>query len=301
MRALPLIVSFFALSNGFVEKYPAGLPPPVPLDTKHTPLSRIVGGTDTTITKWPFVVSLQYEWDDFEWKTLHFCVGTILNKDWILTSGNCYDTLVYANCTVRAGSDHFHMNGTVHRIDTVVRHPQYGEFNSDYDVALIKLNTSLEFSDSIQPVTLPEVNVTYPVGTFFSMPSWGAPRLFDDITLRLQEIDVPTISFDLCKTVYGEAVTERMFCSYYRPGDDAFGMCVGDTGAPAVVDGVVIGIASWHYACSSPGYPNVYANLPLMVDWITEIIGSSSAATATPIFGLTVSFVILGYFLGRLD
>ncbi|XP_046623669.1 trypsin-like isoform X1 [Neodiprion virginianus] len=282
------LVSLLALCRGFesITTFPEGSVEPLPLKTNDAPKSRIVGGQTTTIANYPWAVSLQHEWEEYTYDTIHFCTGTIINKDWILATGVCALMIESENVTIRVGSDYFHEGGTVHEIEYAIFHPEFNETTQDYDLALLRLNTSLTLSNSVQAVKLPSLNQNYPEGTIFSMASWGASVFLGDMTTQLQYISLPTITTELCQTVYFDRITDRMFCSY----EEYVGMCIGDTGAAAVVDGVLIGIASWDYACSSYGYPGVYANVSVMVDWITEVSSSSSPA---PLFCLVAGLAIL--------
>ena len=45
----------------------------------------VVNGTDTRIEEFPFLVSLQWRFNDSTF--IHYCGGTILNVDWVLTAG----------------------------------------------------------------------------------------------------------------------------------------------------------------------------------------------------------------------
>lgn len=48
----------------------------------------IVGGSDSKVGEFPFIVSLQFKsFDNTIW--LHYCAGTILNDFWILTAAMC--------------------------------------------------------------------------------------------------------------------------------------------------------------------------------------------------------------------
>lgn len=40
------------------------------------------------------------------------------------------------------------------RVAENIIHPNYNRRNQDYDVAILRLKTSLQFSDSIQPIPL---------------------------------------------------------------------------------------------------------------------------------------------------
>lgn len=40
-----------------------------------------------------------------------------------------------------------------------------------------------------------------------------------------------------------------------------------------MANGVLIGLVSWGAGCARPGYPGVYANVPALRDYITEVTG----------------------------
>lgn len=44
---------------------------------------RVVGGTETSVGKWPWQVSLQYG-------STHICGGTIIDPQWVLTAAHCF-------------------------------------------------------------------------------------------------------------------------------------------------------------------------------------------------------------------
>lgn len=57
----------------------------------------IVGGTAATSGEFPFIVSLQRSGS-------HFCGGTLLNANTVLTAGHCTQGQTASSLTVRAGS-----------------------------------------------------------------------------------------------------------------------------------------------------------------------------------------------------
>lgn len=58
---------------------------------------QVVGGEEAPEGAYPFIVSLQM-------LSQHFCAGSILNKDWIITAGHCVKAIPSVNLLrVKAG------------------------------------------------------------------------------------------------------------------------------------------------------------------------------------------------------
>lgn len=65
-------------------------------------------------------------------------------------------------------------NGAAVRvIRRIVLHPQYDQFTSDYDIALLELATPVFFSDLAQPVCVPAPSHTFTVGSSCYVTGWG--------------------------------------------------------------------------------------------------------------------------------
>jgi trypsin len=63
----------------------------------HTDVSQIVGGEAASAGDFPFIVSLQKSGS-------HFCGGTLLNANTVLTAAHCTVDQTASSLTVRAGS-----------------------------------------------------------------------------------------------------------------------------------------------------------------------------------------------------
>lgn len=105
-------------------------------------LKIIIGGENTTITEYPYIVSL-YGRRKFK------CGGSILTANWILTAAHCLKLYYYEyGQTERdiAGRDH------MGRIIRSIGHPQYNREKHINDIAVIKVDlehcvdTSFEFT-----------------------------------------------------------------------------------------------------------------------------------------------------------
>ena len=51
--------------------------------------SRIVNGTLASFGQIPWVVSLRIELAGEDSQSFHFCGGTLLNSEWVITSAHC--------------------------------------------------------------------------------------------------------------------------------------------------------------------------------------------------------------------
>ena len=58
-------------------------------------------------------------------------------------------------------------------IRRIVLHPQYDQFTSDYDLALLELSAPVFFSDLVQPVCVPAPSHTFSTATSCYVTGWG--------------------------------------------------------------------------------------------------------------------------------
>ncbi|XP_063993499.1 trypsin-like [Diachasmimorpha longicaudata] len=259
MRSL-FITIFVSLKFGWIVK---SLPSEV----------RIIGGAETGIEAYPYVVSLQYNGTFDGYDVEHFCAGVIINERWIGTAAKCIDKRKPGEFNVRVGSKYYFKEGVIHEIDSLLIHPKYTEIEWDYDVGLIEVHKPIEFDLKTQPVQLPLPHQELPAGTNLAIVGWGATKLLGPPSPVINANIVPVISQSMCEDSLGHfTVTPRMFC-IFKHGN---GPCVGDTGSPGVVNNTLFGLASWSPSCAYQ-YPTVYTNLSTTVDWINQIIRAPSA------------------------
>lgn len=62
---------------------------------------------------------------------------------------------------------------TIRPIRRMVLHPQYDQFTSDYDIALLELAAPVYFNDLVQPVCVPAGSHTFTTGTSCYVTGWG--------------------------------------------------------------------------------------------------------------------------------
>ncbi|XP_053308421.1 transmembrane protease serine 5 [Spea bombifrons] len=238
--------------------------------------SRIIGGSDVVLGRWPWLVSLYLN-------DRHVCGGSIVAHQWIVTAAHCvhnYRSPQLANWSVYSGIvSHLPMrqNILVSTVEKIVYHQKYNDRSHDYDIALMKLQIPLNYSDSVRPVCLPQYGREIPAGTECWVAGWGYTHPDSThVPQSLKEAMVPIISTKKCNSscIYDGDITPRMLCAGYLDGKvDA---CQGDSGGPLVCQidykWRLVGVVSWGMGCAEPNHPGVYTKIASFLDWIHNII-----------------------------
>ncbi|RZC38483.1 Trypsin and/or DUF1986 domain containing protein, partial [Asbolus verrucosus] len=228
---------------------------------------KIIGGDDVSIERVPYQISLQYNGD-------HFCGGSIISQTYIVTAAHCTYEQDPAALSIRAGTAIRGDGGQVISVSKVHDHPNFNRFTADYDIAVLELETPLTLGRFVAPIVLPSENQTWPAGTEVFVSGWGA--LSEDAATfptNLQGVALEIVDEAACVSAYGMVylVTERMLCAGVNEGGKA--ACHEDSGGPLAVDGVLGGVVSWGLGCGRPGIPGVYANVPVLRDFIKNVTG----------------------------
>ncbi|KAL3278895.1 hypothetical protein HHI36_016415 [Cryptolaemus montrouzieri] len=169
------------------------------------PHSRIVGGKNAPFGRWPWQVSVRRT-SFFGFSSTHRCGGAILNENWIATAGHCVDDLLTSQIRIRVGEYDFssvqeELPYVERAVTKKVVHPKYNFFTYEYDLALVQLEAPLEFLPHIAPICLPASDDLL-IGENATVTGWG--RLSEGGTLPsvLQEVQVPIVSNDKCKSMF---------------------------------------------------------------------------------------------------
>jgi secreted trypsin-like serine protease len=254
---------------------------------KRGAYDKIVGGDDADIQDYPWQVSMQLR---PPYGSQHFCGGTILSEEWILTASHClvFDDgnggdlfLEPFHLRVRAGFTHMQnpSQGGYYNVAEVIMHPDYDTNPNDFrfDIALVRLadpiNLNLNNHASVNIVTMDDAQagMTDP-DVLASVSGWGALYSDGPSPNTLQAVDVPII--DVSDTSYpSNLITADMILA----GDQGKDACQGDSGGPLVVDDgndwyKVAGVVSFGVGCGSPGFPGAYARVSYFNAWLKDYL-----------------------------
>ncbi|XP_045456001.1 transmembrane protease serine 11D-like [Melitaea cinxia] len=219
---------------------------------------RLIAGKDAVIQDYPYAVSIQKNNE-------HWCAGALLNPRLVITTANCiWKARSVSRMRIRAGSRNMDRGGQVARIQEVVKHPDWSiRSHPDNDVGLLLLDRNLKFSDSVHGVDLPN-RAMWPAFEDVWVTSWGSDRrdgIFQTDGVTLQAYHAKLVDRDRCNNItqrFGVVVTRNFIC-VAQTGRRA--PCTRDTGAPAVSDGILWGLASWgiRKLCGTERFPAMFS------------------------------------------
>ncbi|MCB9655276.1 MAG: trypsin-like serine protease [Deltaproteobacteria bacterium] len=261
--------------------------------------SKIVGGADTTIETHPWQVSLRTTYDP------HFCGGSIIAPDWVLTAAHCMQGASASTLRVVAGVTRRSNTsaGQIREVSQIIVYPGFVTPTSGKDAALLHLSQPFDLSSpavSTIPIATPAdaaAGLT-DAGVNAMVSGWGTLHSSDySLPEVLQAVTVPIVSNAAANQAYGAGrITDDQLAAGVL-GTGGKDSCQGDSGGPLTVPGpgggrILAGIVSWGNGCGDASYPGLYGRVSSFNSWIQNHVTSNQAPTvafASPANGATVS------------
>lgn len=168
----------------------------------------------------------------------------------------------------------------MHRVEKIIAHAEFDTETFDSDIALLKLEEPITFSEDVVPACLPEedlannilMNQTFGIASGFGNTFERARQV-----KRMKVLQNLFVDRDTCKLALRSPVTENMLCVCCdKDGKD---VCQGDGRGPHVTkyNGTyfVTGII-WGEGCGRRGKYGVYTNLSEFLPWQRSVLTENS-------------------------
>lgn len=131
---------------------------------------RIVGGEDAKVGDAPYQCSMQLKSMQF-----HFCGCSIISDKYILTAAHCVRGRDVNEFNILVGTNDLNSGGTYYKPEAYVKHESFNRPAFANDVAVIRVNGSIEFNDRVQPIEYSPDEV--PNDADVQLTGWGRLRV----------------------------------------------------------------------------------------------------------------------------
>ncbi|XP_075678424.1 uncharacterized protein LOC113792158 [Dermatophagoides pteronyssinus] len=224
---------------------------------------------------------------EWQWKWQHFCGGSIISNQWIMTAAHCVESMknVYTPGMIQimAGSTNWRQPDSEHAVqidvDRIIVHEGWRQRTGQNDIALLHLSRPIKYVEKdkiyINNICL-SLQTQHEYDGMVSSSGWGFVSKDNRITPELmRRVDLMVVDHNTCHQAFNRViqVTTNQVCA----GRSHRGNCMGDSGGPLILKkgnrAIQIGIVSFSIPCAVPGYPDVFTRVSKYIDWISKNTG----------------------------
>ena len=259
--------------------------------------SKVLGGTQTTHSEFPWMALLEYRKNVGGGRTFS-CGGALITTRNVLTAAHCVTGKIREQVglliSVRLGEwntdtsqDCVNVDGFALcneepinvAVENFVAHEDYDDssINRYHDIALVRLARAVQFTDFIQPICLPTPAERAAVGNQLWVAGWGRTEYANSSPVKLK-VRLPIVSNSQCSNTFrraGVSLSNSQLCAGGERNKDS---CNGDSGGPLMQvmnpdtnpQWYVEGIVSFGTRCGTENWPGIYTRVVDYLDWINN-------------------------------
>ncbi|XP_065162189.1 trypsin alpha-like [Atheta coriaria] len=166
----------------------------------------------------------------------HFCAGTIINANYVLTTGHCVSGRTASTIRVKVGVSDWGDSTTLLTVAEIRPHLNYSDSNYYADLALLKMSDSLVFNGDVQAAIMPQSLNPTDFNAFQSLSTQGDIFSFDTTPTipaggKLLTTHLQFTAYSTC-AISGVSDPDYHMCAK----SSTAGICIADEGAPVLVD-----------------------------------------------------------------
>ncbi|KAH8331414.1 hypothetical protein KR074_002776 [Drosophila pseudoananassae] len=249
----------------------------------HVKSGRIVGGKGSTFGAFPWQVLVR----ESTWLglfTKNKCGGVLITSRYVITAAHCQPGFLASLVAVMGefdiSGDLESKRSVTKNVKRVIVHRQYDPATFENDLALLELDSPVQYDTHIVPICMPN-DVADFTGRMATVTGWGRLKYGGGVPSVLQEVQVPIIENSVCQEMFHTAghnkkILSSFLCAGYANGQKD--SCEGDSGGPLVLqrpDGryELAGTVSHGIKCAAPYLPGVYMRTTFYKPWLRSITG----------------------------
>ncbi len=244
-----------------------------PTDEAHIPPgahTQIYNGEDSSVAEFPFIIGgLREGGTRPQGQT---CTGAVVAPRKILTAAHCKDaagekSYLYGLDDLNAGG------GSRIGVASYDKHPKYVNFDQGYDVAVVTTTSDIPVPNGqyAKFATSADTGLNSPGKQGVGVGYGKKDHNDDSRDVTVDKATFPIREPSNCNGVGAGFKEATMICAGFPDGNPT--ILPGDSGGPLIVDGKVVGVASW--SRSDFHWYGVWGRLNNdMGDWVKEQVGN---------------------------
>ncbi|XP_055629757.1 serine protease 1-like [Toxorhynchites rutilus septentrionalis] len=245
------------------------------MEKKCKNITRIRYGYSAKWTDAPFQVSIRRldldRWESFGMG--HYCSGSIIANNAILTSGSCLKGQGRAEIGVVVGT----LNRRKAILEAtqllfpanIIVHPRYlSENDPRFDIGLVLTSRRMEIGPKVAKI---KIDLNAPSArTKCKTYGWGITSEFGaDYTDCLQRAALSIVDRRDCRSLTTEYITNSTLCARSSLDSDP---CTADLGSPVVCNGKLSGIVTRKDGCEGTAHADTHMSLFQHKQWIKKLL-----------------------------